>query len=290
MTDWTDWTELNQKNWDERAPAHAASPDYPVERFLADPAFLSEVVRFDVPRLGDVRGLRGVHLQCHIGTDTLSLHRLGARMTGLDFSAPALAQARALAGATGADVDFVESDVYGAPDVLEPGRSTSSTPASARSAGCPTSAGGPGSSPPCCARAAGCSSARGTRCSGRSDRRPGATCCRRRSRTSRPRSRGLGPRPGTYVDDRHAFPNTRPRTGTTGSARSSPPCSTPACGSRCCVEHDSVPWDALPGLMDRRTTRRVPPVRPPGAAAAHLHTPGGEALTGRPDRPNRQRA
>ena len=44
-----------------------------LDRFAADPAFLSHVVRFDQPRLGDVRGLRGVHLQCHIGTDTVSL-------------------------------------------------------------------------------------------------------------------------------------------------------------------------------------------------------------------------
>jgi SAM-dependent methyltransferase len=55
-----------------------------------------------------------VHLQCHIGTDTVSLSRLGARMTGLDFSAASLEQARRLAGQCGADVDFVESDVYDA--------------------------------------------------------------------------------------------------------------------------------------------------------------------------------
>ena len=59
-----------------------------------------------------VAGLRGIHLQCHIGTDTVSLARLGARMTGLDFSAPALAQARRLATAARADVDFVESELY----------------------------------------------------------------------------------------------------------------------------------------------------------------------------------
>ena len=56
------------------------------------------MVAFDLPRLGDVRGLRGVHLQCHIGTDTLSLARLGATMTGLDFSEASITQARALAG------------------------------------------------------------------------------------------------------------------------------------------------------------------------------------------------
>jgi hypothetical protein len=62
------------------------------------------VVRFDRPLLGDISGLRGVHLQCHIGTDTISLARLGATMTGLDFSPAALAEARTLAGRTGAGV------------------------------------------------------------------------------------------------------------------------------------------------------------------------------------------
>src|SRR3954449_1818989 len=114
-----DYRDVNRASWDERAPAHAASPGYSVQRFIDDPTFISDVVSFDVPRLGDIRGLRGVHLQCHIGTDTISLARLGARMTGLDFSAVALGEARRLASATGADVDFVESDLYAAPDVLE---------------------------------------------------------------------------------------------------------------------------------------------------------------------------
>jgi SAM-dependent methyltransferase len=117
----TDSLDLNRASWDERAPAHAASPDYAFDRFVADPKFLSDVVRFDLPRLGDISGLRGVHLQCHIGTDTISLSRLGARMTGLDFSPAALAEARRLAAATGTEVDFVESDVYAAPEVLARG-------------------------------------------------------------------------------------------------------------------------------------------------------------------------
>ena len=105
---------VNRANWDERAPAHASSPGYAVERFVADPAYLSHVVRFDLPRLRDVNGLRGVHLQCHIGTDTISLSRLGARMTGLDFSAASLEQARRLAARLGAGVEFVEADVHDA--------------------------------------------------------------------------------------------------------------------------------------------------------------------------------
>jgi SAM-dependent methyltransferase len=117
-----EYRALNRANWDERAPAHAASPDYSVDRFLADPSFLSRVVDFDRPLLGDLAGVRGVHLQCHIGTDTLSLSRLGARMSGLDFSAAALAQARSLAAATGADIDYHEADVYDAPDILGRGQ------------------------------------------------------------------------------------------------------------------------------------------------------------------------
>jgi SAM-dependent methyltransferase len=114
----TDYRAVNRAGWDERAPAHAASPGYDAERFAADPAFLSAVVRFDLPRLGDVRGVRGVHLQCHIGTDTLSLARLGAGMTGLDFSPASVAEARKLAERAGPPVTFVEADVYDAVEVL----------------------------------------------------------------------------------------------------------------------------------------------------------------------------
>jgi SAM-dependent methyltransferase len=115
-----DYAELNRASWDERAPAHAASPDYAVDRFARDPAYLSEVVRFDRPLLGDISGLRGVHLQCHIGTDTISLARLGAGMTGLDFSPASLVQARRIAGLAGADIRFVQAEVYDALTVLEP--------------------------------------------------------------------------------------------------------------------------------------------------------------------------
>lgn len=115
-----DYVAINRANWDERAPAHAASAMYGLDRF-ADPAHLSDVVRFDLPLLGDVRGLRGVHLQCHIGTDTVSLARLGARMSGLDLSPASLREARRLAESAGAAVDFHEAEVYDAVDVLGAG-------------------------------------------------------------------------------------------------------------------------------------------------------------------------
>jgi len=108
----------NLAAWDERAPAHARAAGYKVQHFLDDPNYISDVVTFDIPLLGSVSGLRGVHLQCHIGTDTLSLARLGATMTGLDFSGASLDEARRLAEATGASIEYVQADAYDAVQVL----------------------------------------------------------------------------------------------------------------------------------------------------------------------------
>jgi SAM-dependent methyltransferase len=116
-----DYIALNRDLWNERADAHARSPEYALDRFAADPAHLSRVVRFDQPLLGDVAGLRGVHLQCHIGTDTLSLARLGADMTGLDFSAASLAVAARLAERAGPGVRWVEGVVEDAVTLLGAG-------------------------------------------------------------------------------------------------------------------------------------------------------------------------
>jgi len=110
----TDYRDVNRANWDERAPAHAASPDYGLKRYAEDPSFLSDTVRFDRELLGPVDGLRAVHLQCHIGTDTVSLSRLGATVTGLDFSEKSLDEARLLAASAKADIRFVQAEVYAA--------------------------------------------------------------------------------------------------------------------------------------------------------------------------------
>jgi len=112
-----DYLAINAANWDSRAPLHARA--YGIERYLSDPDALSDVVRFDSARLGDIAGLDTVHLQCHIGTDTLSLHRLGARMTGVDLSGASIDHARELAADAGADITYVQSDVYSASEALE---------------------------------------------------------------------------------------------------------------------------------------------------------------------------
>lgn len=116
-----DYLLVNRANWDARVPVHLAS-GYGTQDLLADPTALSGVVRFDLPLLGDVAGLDVVHMQCHLGTDTLSLARLGARVTGLDLSGDAVAAAADLAARAGADVEYVRSDVYGAVEALGPAR------------------------------------------------------------------------------------------------------------------------------------------------------------------------
>jgi len=111
-----DHRAVNLSNWESRVAHHVTG--YGIDRLLADPHALSYVVSFDRPRLGDLHGLDVAHLQCHIGTDTISLARLGGRATGLDFSPSALAAARDLNARAGLDVVFVESAVEGAVDAL----------------------------------------------------------------------------------------------------------------------------------------------------------------------------
>src|ERR1019366_1436535 len=105
------YVEVNLAHWNSAVIHHVRG--YGIEKFYTDPDHLSNVVRFDMPRLGSVEGLDVLHLQCHIGTDTLSLARLGPRsVTGIDFSRPALDAATSLATECGANISYVESEVY----------------------------------------------------------------------------------------------------------------------------------------------------------------------------------
>lgn len=105
---------------------HATSPDYHVANLISNPSRLSYTVAFDVPRLPTLTDKEVVHLQCHIGTDTLSLARLGAsHVAGLDLSPASLLEARKLGSSTadsgGEKLRFVEGDVYSAPGLLGKG-------------------------------------------------------------------------------------------------------------------------------------------------------------------------
>ena len=115
----TDYVDINRRNWDERAAIHARdnTEDYMLDRFRAGEDALHAI---EAAELGDIAGKRVLHLQCHIGRDTLCLVRRGATVTGLDFSGAALDVARHLAEETGLKAEFVEGTVDQAPH-LAPG-------------------------------------------------------------------------------------------------------------------------------------------------------------------------
>jgi SAM-dependent methyltransferase len=118
MTGQPSWRELNRAMWNEKTPHHLTSPAYDVAGFKAGRMSLRPL---EITDIGDVTGKDLIHLQCHFGLDTLSWARLGARVTGLDFSEPAVQAATQLARDIGIDARFVMSDVYDAPAAVEHG-------------------------------------------------------------------------------------------------------------------------------------------------------------------------
>jgi hypothetical protein len=96
-----DYLNINRDAWNQRARINLQSAFYDVEGFLKGQSSLKDI---ELELLGDVRGKRILHLQCHFGQDCISLARLGARVTGVDLSDEAIGYARELAGRTGMEV------------------------------------------------------------------------------------------------------------------------------------------------------------------------------------------
>jgi SAM-dependent methyltransferase len=106
--------EVNRRHWDEIAPVHGRA--YNTAPLLSGGHLLDPV---QVGELGDLTGKRLLHLQCHIGTDTLSLARLGAGVTGVDISGESLKVARDLSQRTGIPARFIETPIFDLPSVLD---------------------------------------------------------------------------------------------------------------------------------------------------------------------------
>ncbi len=100
--------EANRALWNARTELHYASQFYDVEAFVNGKSTLN---RIELDLLGDVNRQDLLHLQCHFGQDTLSLARLGARVTGLDLSDQAVAKARELSDRCGIRAEFIEGNV-----------------------------------------------------------------------------------------------------------------------------------------------------------------------------------
>lgn len=109
-----DYTESNRAHWNARTAVNAAR--YDIAGFKAGKSNLNPI---EEGELRDVAGKSMLHLQCHFGLDTLSWARLGANVTGVDFSEEAIALAERLSQETGYNARFICTDIYELPKVLD---------------------------------------------------------------------------------------------------------------------------------------------------------------------------
>lgn len=109
------YLELNKNNWNNRVSGHLASDFYRMEAFHAGENSLKEI---ELALLGDIQGKSVLHLQCHFGQDTLSMARMGAKVTGVDFSEKAIEAAQELARELSIKANFHCCDIYRAPQFI----------------------------------------------------------------------------------------------------------------------------------------------------------------------------
>ncbi len=109
------YIEQNKAHWNEITPIHENSQMYDVAGFKAGKCTLKST---ELKEVGGVKGKSLLHLQCHFGLDTLSWARLGAQVTGADFSGEAIKLAKKLSKETGIKADFIETDIYKLPGIL----------------------------------------------------------------------------------------------------------------------------------------------------------------------------
>lgn len=109
------YIDVNKDAWDIKTAVNVESEFYDNASFLAGKSSLNEI---ELELLGDIKGKSILHLQCHFGQDSLSLAKLGAKVTAVDFSDKAIDRAKSMNEKLGLDVEFICSNVYDLPKVL----------------------------------------------------------------------------------------------------------------------------------------------------------------------------
>jgi 2-polyprenyl-3-methyl-5-hydroxy-6-metoxy-1,4-benzoquinol methylase len=109
------YIEINRSAWNHKTEIHIASDFYDHANFMKGTSSLKSI---ELDLLGDLRGKSILHLQCHFGQDSISLQRMGAQVTAVDFSDKAIESARKFAEETQADVRFICCDIYDLPQHL----------------------------------------------------------------------------------------------------------------------------------------------------------------------------
>ena len=111
-----DYLAINRASWNKQVDVHLKSDFYKQEEFINGRNTLNII---DLEVLGDIRGKKILHLQCHFGQDSISLARMGASVTGVDLSDKAIETATRLAEELNADATFICCDVYSLPEYLD---------------------------------------------------------------------------------------------------------------------------------------------------------------------------
>jgi 2-polyprenyl-3-methyl-5-hydroxy-6-metoxy-1,4-benzoquinol methylase len=97
----------NQLFWDEVAPVHFKS--YDIASLRKGISLIDEIQKKE---LYPVAGKELLHLQCHIGTDSISLAYDGAKVTAVDFSKVSIELAQQLDSELGTKVDFIQANIF----------------------------------------------------------------------------------------------------------------------------------------------------------------------------------
>lgn len=109
MTDYKEFFEANKELWNKRTAVHKDSAFYDVAFFKQGKNMLTPI---ELKELGDVKGKKMLHLQCHFGLDSLCWARMGADVTGVDLSDAAIEEAKRINDEMGLDAKFICSNVY----------------------------------------------------------------------------------------------------------------------------------------------------------------------------------
>jgi SAM-dependent methyltransferase len=109
------YIDINRESWNNRTEIHVKSAFYDLDGFLKGNSSLNDI---ELSLLGDIKGKTVLHLQCHFGQDTISLSRLGAKVTGVDLSDIAIEKAKQIAKDTESNATFICCDIYDLPNHL----------------------------------------------------------------------------------------------------------------------------------------------------------------------------
>ncbi|HEY8788974.1 MAG TPA: class I SAM-dependent methyltransferase [Actinopolymorphaceae bacterium] len=112
---------INRAHWDALAAVHGTGHDriYDIDALVAGHnSMTSHELAAVRDSVGDVAGLDVLHVQCHLGFDSISLARAGAHVTAVDVSPMSLAKAADIAERCGVQVDWVEADAMQLPPYL----------------------------------------------------------------------------------------------------------------------------------------------------------------------------